>query len=58
MRRGLWTEESKKAQKEGGRCLDVERILTDEPCVKKAAISTKETGLTGRSRASTMEEIQ
>ena len=32
MRRGLWIEESKKARKEGGRCLDLEHILTDGPC--------------------------
>ncbi len=57
MRRGLWTEESKKARKEGGRCLDLVRILTDGPCAKKAAIFMKETGLTGRSRAPIMEEI-
>lgn len=44
MRRGLWTEESKKARKEGGRCLDLERILTDGPCAKRAAIFKKETG--------------
>ena len=38
MRRGLWIEESKKARKEGGRCLDLEHILTDDSCAKKAVI--------------------
>lgn len=31
-RRNLWTEEARKARKEGGRSLEIERILTDGPC--------------------------
>ena len=48
-RQGLWAEESRKAQ-QGGRRLDIERILTEAPSAKKAAIFMKNTGLTGRSR--------
>ena len=55
-RRNLWTEEAKKARKEGGRSLDIERILTDGPCAKKAAIFIKKTGLTGRSMAPLIED--
>ena len=54
-RRNLWTEQAKRAQKEGGRSLDIERILTDGPCAKKAAMFMKKTGLTGRSMASLIE---
>lgn len=50
-RRDLWKEEAIKARKEGVRSLDIERILTDGPCAKKAAIFIKKTGLTGRSMA-------
>lgn len=57
MRRGMWSEESKKARKEGGRCLYLKRILTDRPCAKKAMVFMTETRLTGRSRAPIMEEI-
>ena len=55
-RRNLWTEEGKRARKEGGRSLDIARILTDGPCAKKAAMFIKKTGLTGRSMAPLMEE--
>lgn len=34
-RRDLWTEEAKKARKEGGRSLDIVLIITDGSCVKK-----------------------
>lgn len=54
-RRDLWTEEAKKARKEGGRSLVIERILTDGPCAKKAAIFIKKTELTSRSMASLTE---
>ncbi len=50
-RRDLWKKEAKEARNEGGRGLDIERILTDGPCAKKAATLTKKTGLTGRSMA-------
>ena len=43
-RRSLWTEEAKRARKEGGRSLDIERILADGPCAKKAAMFIKKTG--------------
>ena len=49
-RQGFWAEESRKARQEGGRNLDIERILTEAPSAKKAAIFMKNTGLTGRSR--------
>ena len=47
-RRGFWTEQSRKAQ-EGGRSLDIERILIEAPSAKKASIFMN-TGLTSRSR--------
>lgn len=54
----LWTEEAKKAWKEGGKSLDIKGILTDGPCTKKAAILIKKTGLTGRSMSPLKEENQ
>lgn len=38
MRHGLWTEEFKKARQERRGFFDLERILTYDTCVKKAAV--------------------
>ncbi len=57
-RHNLWIDEAKRTRKEGGRSLDIERILTDGPCVKKAAMFIKKTGLTGRSMAPLTEGNQ
>ena len=47
----LWAEEGKRAQNEGGRCLDIQCILTDGLCAQKDTLFIKRTGLTGRSMA-------
>lgn len=47
---------AQKPTKETGRCLDLERSITDGPCAKNIAVLMKETGLTDRSRATNMEE--
>ena len=57
-RRNLWTEEATRARKERGKNLDIERILTDGTCAKKAAMFLKKTELTGRSMAPLMEGNQ
>lgn len=56
MQPGLWKEKFKKAQKAGGRCLDLEHILINRPSAKKAAIFMKETGLTSRFKVPNTEE--